>query len=300
MKFSASRAEQLMQCPGSANLELAIPGFVMPDVDPMKGMKGEGTKMHNIMESFGTATPEQLHVYQTLLRSLADLHYKKRWEVIEATMATLAWLGKQPIYIKGVCPVEDVEDWVVLLERLPPRRLLFMAECADYVERLLEGRPRDTVVRTEEGLIANWLPSKPQTTPDITIVGQAHLEVVDYKAGAVPIDPVLNPQGMFYAACKRHLAPDATEFTVHILQPGNLTAWTAPIETLDAWMNDAINADRRILAKDLTLSPGDGCKFCPANPHSRGDKGRPLCPVQMELLYPQNLTSEDVDEILSM
>lgn len=42
-----------------------------------------------------------------------------------------------------------------------------------------------------------------------------------------------------------------------------------------------------------TFSPGDHCKFCPANPHGRGAKGKPYCPAMMGLLYPQPAVNYD-------
>jgi hypothetical protein len=51
-------------------------------------------------------------------------------------------------------------------------------------------------------------------------------------------------------------------------------------------MNKAIEADKRIQAKDLTLNPSDHCTFCPANPWGRGDKSEAKCPAQHRLLYP--------------
>jgi hypothetical protein len=36
--------------------------------------------------------------------------------------------------------------------------------------------------------------------------------------------------------------------------------------------------------------------FCPAYPHSRSEKGKPLCPATMALLYPPII---DEDEILN-
>ena len=52
-----------------------------------------------------------------------------------------------------------------------------------------------------------------------------------------------------------------------------------------------------MLAGDTTLVPNDHCTFCPANPHSRGDKGSPLCPPMMQKLYPFDV---DEDAILAL
>ena len=61
-------------------------------------------------------------------------------------------------------------------------------------------------------------------------------------------------------------------------------------------MADAKAAEAHILAGSTTFSPGDHCKFCPANPQGRGAKGKPYCPAMMSLLYPQ--PAVDYDQML--
>ena len=56
----------------------------------------------------------------------------------------------------------------------------------------------------------------------------------------------------------------------------------------------AQQTEQKILTRDKTLSPSDHCTFCPAYPHSRSEKGRPLCPVTMQLLYPDPFDEEEV------
>ena len=66
------------------------------------------------------------------------------------------------------------------------------------------------------------------------------------------------------------------------------------MDTLMKWEAEAHAADARIARKDLTLRPGSSCTFCPANPHSRGDKAPPYCPAMMAVLYPSNTDEEAV------
>ena len=47
----------------------------------------------------------------------------------------------------------------------------------------------------------------------------------------------------------------------------------------------------------MALNPGDHCKFCAANPHTRGDKGTIMCPPMMDILYPR--VTVDEEEILN-
>jgi hypothetical protein len=177
-------------------------------------------------------------------------------------------------------------QWLPELKDYPPKTLRFLADTADYMAALLERTALIANVYGEQSVIATWLPSTPPTTPDVAIVGDTILEIVDYKTGAIKVEPEDNDQLMFYAACWLKMAPNATEFTVHVLQPDNLTSWTAPVSYLKEWMKRAIAADKRIQAKDLTLNPSDHCTFCPANPWGRGDKSEAKCPAQHRLLYP--------------
>lgn len=296
-RFSASSAAQLMACHGSANLELAIPGWVQP---PRKagGAKQAGTDVHAVLEPFSALWPSQLDDRATLAFELAKLHFTKRRAICDDAAEATLWakLQKQAALRYD----DDKIEWLQSLRDFAPATLRFIGEAALYIADIADRMTfhmSPVVVMAEEALVADWLPSTPGTTPDVTYVGEDVLEVVDYKNGKIPVSPVDNDQGMFYAACKIHLAPKAKEFTIHIVQPGNVNSWTAPIEHLHKWMNEAINADRAIMAKDLTLTPNDHCTFCPANPQSRGEKAGPYCPPMMKLLYPGFV---DEAEILSM
>jgi hypothetical protein len=273
-----------MSCPGSANLELAIPGYVEPVKDPNAGAKGVGTVLHAFMDDhFTHAEPIVLREYAYVLREFAVLYVKRRHEICDDNTVRLLWLDK---IVVGREALEQVSVWLPELRPYPPKTLRFLAEAAGYMADLLERVPQDAGVYGEKSVVAYWLPSKPRTTPDVAIIGQETLEIVDYKTGAIKVEPTDNDQLMFYAACWLKSAPLATEFTVHVVQPGNLDSWTAPVSYLRAWMERAIAADKRIQAKDLTLVPSDHCTFCPANPWGRGDKSEAKCPAQHKLLYP--------------
>jgi Protein of unknown function (DUF2800) len=73
----------------------------------------------------------------------------------------------------------------------------------------------------------------------------------------------------------------------------NIETWFADTARLQQFMADAQVAEAHILGGSTTFSPGDHCKFCPANPHGRGAKGKPYCPAMMGLLYPQPAVNYD-------
>jgi hypothetical protein len=273
-----------MACPGSANLELAIKGYVEPVRDDEAGAKGVGTVLHAFMDKNFTHTdPEVLREYAFVLRRFATEYITKRHDLCDDIHKRLLWLVDNTT---DPLVYQDINDWLAELKPYPPKTLRFLAEAAGYMADLKERVALRANVYGERSVVASWLPSTPPTTPDVALVGDSILEIVDYKTGAIKVEPTDNDQLMFYAACWLKEAPNATEFTVHVVQPDNLTSWTAPISYLKAWMQKAIAADKRIQAKDLTLNPSDHCTFCPANPWGRGDKSEAKCPAQHRLLYP--------------
>ena len=151
---------------------------------------------------------------------------------------------------------------------------------------------------TEATATADWLASKPLTTVDLILYVQDEIHVIDYKTGKIPVDVIGNNQLLFYAATFAHLAPKAKGVHLHIVQPwaDNIASWYCETDRLATFIADARAADDRVTNKVAQFGPSDHCKFCPANPHSRGDKGKPFCPTMMNLLYPQVI---DEDEILN-
>ena len=224
-----------MFCPGSAHLELSIPGWEPPVVDPNKGAKGLGTELHRHLAELGTLPVQEIRLVTEALEYVAELRAKRRFSV-----------------------------------------------------------------DAEVGMIADWLQSKPMTTVDLILYTQDELHILDYQMGMIPVDPVWNEQLMFYAVTASYLAPRAQGATLHIVQPkveNGCSSWYASAADLADFMQRAQAAEEQILQGSTLLHPSDHCTFCAANPHSRSDKGRPLCPPMMQKLYPSHV---DEDEILSL
>lgn len=172
-----------------------------------------------------------------------------------------------------------------------------LARVLTYVAELR--RTRRFKVLVEQSIEATWLATQPKTTVDLVLYVQDEIHVIDYKWGKIPVEVVGNEQLLYYAVCFAPLAPLAKGVHLHILQPNadNLESWFADTNVLSKFMADAQAAEARIQRGDVTFGPSDHCKFCPANPHSRGLKGHPLCPAQMQMLYPGHM---DEDEILAL
>lgn len=223
-----------MACHASANLDLAIPGWTPPVVDPTKGQKGVGTQKHKILESVIDQSPKDLMLMVKVLQYVSDLRQTRRFNVL-----------------------------------------------------------------IEEEVKATWLTTAPSTTADLVLFTQDEIHVIDYKWGRIPVSVHDNAQLKYYAVCYSPLAPLAKGVTVHILQPYADVYESEFLSTLDLqdFMAEAQHTETQLLAGDLTFGPSDHCTFCPANPHSRSDKGSPKCPVMLKLLYPPVV---EEDEILNL
>ena len=231
-RFSASVAAQLMSCPGSAHLELSIPGWVEPEDNDEAPARAKGTMLHEYFKLVGELSPPDMSKMVEALAYVANLRQTRRFKAL-----------------------------------------------------------------VEHTFTADWLRTRPETTPDLVLYTADELHIIDYKSGTIPVSPIGNHQLMYYAACAAPLAPKAKEVTLHIVQPwaeNGIGSWVMTTKELGQFMLDARDAEQKILNKDTTLSPSDHCTFCPANPHSRSDKGSPLCPKMMDLLYPAPFDEADI------
>ena len=234
-RFSASVAGRHMTCHASANLELAIPGWVPPvDDRTADNAANRGTSMHEVFA-----------------------------KVME----------------------------------LSTHDVLAMSDAITYVAALRESRRFKVLV--EQPVQATWLVTQPWTTADLVLYTADEIHVLDLKTGRIPVEVCDNHQLLFYAVCYAPLAPKATGVNLHIVQPWarGSSHWFADTLVLKQFMADAQATEHSIGSGDVTFGPSDHCLFCPAYPHSRRDKGKPMCPVTLNILYPGIC---DEDEILAL
>lgn len=179
--------------------------------------------------------------------------------------------------------------------------MMNMAKSLMYVAELRH--TRRFKVLTEVTANATWLKSAPETTVDLVLYTQDELHIIDWKTGAIPVEVVRNKQLMYYGATFAPLAPKAKGATLHIVQPWakdwdpSNASWFCDTNELGRFVDDVQAAELAIDSGSLRLVPGDHCTFCPANPHARGAKGKPMCPAMMQVLYPSKF---DEDEILGL
>jgi hypothetical protein len=180
---------------------------------------------------------------------------------------------------------------------LPASDMKKLVSAIDYIADLRSTRRFKVLI--EEEMEAAWLVTKPKTTADLVLYTQDEMHVIDLKTGKIPVDVVGNTQLLYGAVTYGALAPKAKGVTLHILQPwadGN-QSWFADTFVLKQFMADAMDAEAAIQAGSTTFMPGDHCTFCPANPHARGQKGKPFCPALMQIHYPQPF---DEDALLDL
>ena len=287
-RFRASNAAQLMECPGSANLELAIPGYEDPP-EKTTGAAPIGTAAHEIMEPFTQLGVKELKEIFDATLEFQSLHYTKRRPIADDLNKTLKFIGDNKWTTIDI-------HWFRDLNQFTPKMMRFIAACAErilYLKEKLVGVTYKSEVSTE----AQWLDSAPRVTTDVVIYSPSYLHVIDYKTGQIPVDAAGNAQLMFYAATLLDLAPNAEEILVEIIQPGNNSMWVVRRKFLERWMQLAREADRRVSSKDLTLVPGDHCTFCPANPHTRGEKSVARCPAKYNQLYPPRVDTNEIFDL---
>lgn len=172
----------------------------------------------------------------------------------------------------------------------------YVAAVVDYVATLRATRRFNVLI--EESVDVTWLPSCPKTTADLVFYVGDEIHVIDFKWGKIPVEVVGNKQVLYYARSYAPLAPRAKGVTGHIVQPyaGVFESWFMDTAELARFEAQAVATDKAITAGSVQFGPSDSCMFCPAYPHSRSDKGKPLCPATMAMLYPPVI---DEDEILN-
>lgn len=173
------------------------------------------------------------------------------------------------------------------LMTLSSKDIVMMAKAMEYVAEIR--RTRKFSVLIEAQIEAAWLVTNPGTQADLVLYVANEIHVFDLKTGVTPVEVVNNYQLMYYALCFAPLAPKAKGVHLHIVQPwaDNMESWFADAATLQAFMIEAQQAEQALIDGDTTLTPGDHCTFCPANPIGRGLRGRPYCPAMMQLYYPR-------------
>lgn len=281
----------LMQCPGSANLELAIPGWVQP---PRKtgGARDAGTDAHAIIEPITKWDADKLREVYSEVAVFTELHWRERRKIAEDGVSVWDWVAKTfPTHHQQS---QEYLDWFIQLGTLKVEILRGIRDALQFMHVRVLNLPARSKILAEIPMTAHWLRTQPGTTPDVVILTSGAIEIIDWKSGKIPVEALDNDQLLFYAACAYEQWKlqwrewdSQLKIRMSIVQPGHASSWVITLGELLLWMDKARKAEQKILDKDLTLTIGKSCTYCPANPHGRGEKAAPYCPVMMQFLYPQ-------------
>ncbi|QNN98060.1 Cas4 family exonuclease [Microbacterium phage Fede] len=316
LRMSASYVTRYNNCHGSANLVEAIPGFRHPERNN-NGMKGEGTRLHKIFEL--GVNSQRMREAATLLVEIANIWGHKRIAYLEQSQ--IKYLTSYFLQHKKEPPLELPDLKTALMEYkevkdtdgnpkrnedgtitlvaagVPPRRIEFVAEALNYVADIwerLDPNTRGMLVEAKKQV--TWLKSGPSTTVDLILYDDNEMHVIDLKMGDIEVSPIKNEQLMYYA--ETFGADEYDKVTLHILQRNFTDEWVLLPEVREKWVAEVKASEQAILNGDLKLVPGTHCKFCPANPHTRGDKGSKACPAMMVVLYGERDQRDDDDAVL--
>ena len=288
-RFSGSYVSRYHHCSGSAVLDESIPGFVAVGED--RAASTLGTRLHRVFERILGECDDVLEA-AALLNALADVWGKPRIVIIQDEVSYYRWWilelkgeGHPPIAhdiveeLHAVTPewLEEDEETGATISHLAkdivtsPKLIRFLADALRFVHALRDEN-LGAVMYTEEKRVASWTQTKPKTSADVVLSSKVRLDIVDLKT---------------------YLRREV-ELWVHIIQPGNESSWQVPREYLDQWVVSVLAAEQRILDGDRTRTPGKHCQFCPANPFTKGERGSPNCPEQVEVLF----GAEDLSIIL--
>lgn len=255
-KFSASQAEKFIGCHASADLEVAIPGFKLPENDPDR----EPTLPDNLEYIVG--------MIDKVSTDTGSSKAANRGTLLHACVATLLAEFKTAGRLESL-----VQLFVKLLTVMQSRRFKVLIEVT---------------------AVLDWLQRPAPTTADLVLYTSDELHVWDWKFGSMPVDPSALQLKM-YGIAFMHLAPKAKGVWVHVLQPGNFAEAYFSNEQLQDAKDLVMFHEALVLDGDLSFATGKQCEFCPASPFTRGAKGNLSCPTFITDVVKTRENSKPVD-----
>lgn len=133
--FSASQASKFMSCHASANLELAIPNWTPPVVDPnANNAANRGTHMHELFAATMLLPTRDAAMMAKAIEYVAGVRSRRRFKVLieESTQAT--WLATKPyttadlvLYVADELHVFDLKTGKIPVSAVDNQQLLFYA-----------------------------------------------------------------------------------------------------------------------------------------------------------------------------
>lgn len=145
-RFSASSAAQLMACPGSANLEKSIPGYIEPEKNEHAGAKGVGSLIHDLLDIAGRLKPKEMLGLAEAMLYVAQLRKKRRFTILTEHAMVANWLPSKPgttldviLYTQDEMHILDYKTGVIEVQAEHNEQQMFYAVCAMYLAPKVKG-----------------------------------------------------------------------------------------------------------------------------------------------------------------
>jgi hypothetical protein len=171
----------------------------------------------------------------------------------------------------AVCLEKGQDAWEVIADsfggvRLDPDDAVAIQVYLDEI------RSRGHVGRVEEPFAAPELHRWMYGTIDHHFIGDAHLDIDDYKHGVgVVVEAEGNEQAMYYAALVISKYPEVRTVRIGIHQPrayhpdGATRYWETTAEHIMQWVHETLLPRMREAESGAgEFAPGEHCRFCPA------------------------------------
>lgn len=147
-KFSASRAERLMNCSASGDLEHAIPHYAPPVIDPsVSNAATRGTMVHELMAGVMALKPSEISAFVRALEYISALRSSRRFNALVEQTEMADWLPRPVsttadlvLYTLDEIHIVDLKWGKIRVEVVDNEQLLYYA--ATYAKKA----PRATQV----------------------------------------------------------------------------------------------------------------------------------------------------------
>lgn len=193
-KFSASRAARLEVCPGSANLELAIPGWNPPDETSHSGRAAEGDTIHAILSAIMQLRKADIWGIIECLEYVSDLMEGRRFNVLTEAEVEADWLPSKPtttvdlvLYLQDELHIIDWKTGMVKVEADENVQLLFYAMCFLSLAPKAKGVYIHIVQPWAENMKQVWIPAEELTKFAERMIA-ADQRILDKDLTLVPSD----------------------------------------------------------------------------------------------------------------
>ena len=133
--FSASQASKFMQCHASANLELAIPHWTPPEVDPTaNNAANRGTHMHELFAATMQLPAKDARRMAEAIAYVAEVRARRRFRTMIEQVVVAEWLDTKPgtcadlvLYVADEIHVFDLKTGKIPVSAFENSQLMYYA-----------------------------------------------------------------------------------------------------------------------------------------------------------------------------